>query len=173
MPLTMKELDERLQAIEDQWLTGVGEGPSKSEVESNLLTAKTGLYFEETCQALDMRIEVLEAMGEAVIENMKTVFTLVSRIVALEGFVETWTKANIKVGVTVSELVERVVSLEIQNGGFVDILELEDLVPEWVLPLIEALNGVRLGGAHAFAVSLQGKYYPTNEVEGKEVLPNG
>ena len=48
-----------------------------------------------------------------------------------------------------------------------------DVLPAWgieiVEALIEALKGVRLQGAQQFALALEAKYFPTEEVEEEEV----
>ncbi|KKM73993.1 hypothetical protein LCGC14_1404820 [marine sediment metagenome] len=48
-------------------------------------------------------------------------------------------------------------------------IDVEEGIPQWGLEmveaLIEALHGVRLQGAQQFALALQAKYFPTDEVE--------
>ena len=97
----------------------------------------------------------------------------------IEGRLESLEEQLLGPQVDVANLLDRMIALEdvLDKGAGVvfDGLEVDISPPEgWHLEiieaLIEALRGVRLAGAQSYAIALQEKYFPTEEVERNETV---
>ena len=115
-------------------------------------------------KTLDARLGLVEEesrMGGNFLDDWNT---LVNRVIALENLTNDLDETQSEDSGDAPDLYTRVIALE-NDGGFRSGWHLEI-----VEALIEALKGVRLAGAQSYAIALQEKYFPEEEVEGNETL---